>query len=459
MSLSPRQFYLGLYLEHLEEASFLYDQRRALFANPEIAWTRIGEFEDRFEAHLDALVIGADLALEVCKKQTAEGDAGELHAAVRVFCRQNRKDLFLGTLEELALDDPDKCRAVADALCHELPGDWEDDLAGLLFGGDPRLIPHVARVLGYRRVKGRTDLAALVPKAPAGAAAPVLWALGRLGDPAACSVLSQQWAKQETASARWAAALALLRQHDPHILTACMRTVCDEGWPALALGLGGGRLAVQILLDVAGSAKATADGYLALGLLGGVTAVASRVDRLTNSADAEAVALALHLITGAQLWEEAVIPEPLDEDELFDDERIRLKQGEAPPSTGTRVTRLSQSAEVWWAWWSANQRRFHSATRYRLGRPYSPAVLLDTLLAEQSPHKVRQLVYEELVVRYGADFTFEADLPVTAQRQALASLREWVKVNGGRFQEGVWYYAGRPCSLRSELTAPKVARR
>jgi hypothetical protein len=43
-------------------------------------------------------VVGEDLALETCKQQTSENDFGELHAAMRVFCRQNRLDLVLKIL-------------------------------------------------------------------------------------------------------------------------------------------------------------------------------------------------------------------------------------------------------------------------------------------------------------------------------------------------------------------------
>ncbi|HYT92561.1 MAG TPA: HEAT repeat domain-containing protein [Gemmataceae bacterium] len=444
MSLSPRQFYIDLYREHLEEASFLYDQRRTLFENPEIPWPRLGEFEDRFEAHIDALVVGGDLALEVCQQRAVEGDAGELHAAVRVFCRQNRKDLFLRVVEGLDFEDADKCRAVADALCHELPGEWQNDWVGMLAKGDPRILPTVACVVGYRRLK-RVDLLPALSKAPPGGVTTILWALGRLGDPGACSSL-QRWLKHEDEAARQAAVLALLRLHETQTVQECLPRVYEESWPALALGLGGGRLTVQVLLEVVSAGKATAEVLLALGLLGDVTAISALLDRLTNPEGADTVALALHLITGAQLWEEALIPDKIDEAELFEAEREKLRKGEALPVTGTKVTRLSQNPEDWRKWWTTNQARFNTKIRHRLGKPYSPAILLEQLESERSPHKVRRHVYEELTIRYGTDVAFEADLPVAQQRQVLGSLGQWVKANGGRFQEGIWYYAGRPSS-------------
>ena len=105
-------FSTGIYQEHLEEASFLYEQRLSLFDDPEITWLDIEDFEERFEAHIGGLVVGEDLALEVCRTQAIEGDFGGLHAAVRVFCRQNRLDFVREVLEELDPEDMQRIQAV-----------------------------------------------------------------------------------------------------------------------------------------------------------------------------------------------------------------------------------------------------------------------------------------------------------------------------------------------------------
>jgi len=73
-------FAAGIYQDHLSEASFLYEQRLSLLDDPELTWKALGDFEDRFEAHIDGLVVGENLALEVCKQQASAGDFSELHA-------------------------------------------------------------------------------------------------------------------------------------------------------------------------------------------------------------------------------------------------------------------------------------------------------------------------------------------------------------------------------------------
>src|SRR5260370_5715159 len=121
MATSPRAFLVELYEEYLEEASFLYEQRLTLLHNPEVTWKKIGEFEERLEAHIDGLVVGDKLALEVCTRHADEGDYGELYTATCVFCRQDQRDSVLAIFDQLDPADTKKTSAVAAALKYELP--------------------------------------------------------------------------------------------------------------------------------------------------------------------------------------------------------------------------------------------------------------------------------------------------------------------------------------------------
>jgi hypothetical protein len=126
MATSLRSFQVGIYEEHLEEASFLYEQRRALIKQSDVDWRYIGDFEERLEAHIDALVVGADLAVEVCRRRSDEGDAGELFAAVCVFCRRRGAAILANLLRGLDFSNVERVRSVGDALKYELPDDWRD---------------------------------------------------------------------------------------------------------------------------------------------------------------------------------------------------------------------------------------------------------------------------------------------------------------------------------------------
>lgn len=433
--------------EHLSEASLLYEQRLGLLIDPELTWKDIGDFEDRFEAHIDGLVVGEDLALEVCKQQVSEGDFGELHAAIRVFCRQNRLDLVLETIEAIDPEDTEKLQAVADALNNELPEAWQTDFIGLLKGENPKLAPIIPKLIGYRRLNAGTELLqALQQNSTNGSSPMLIWALGRLRERNARVPFFNTYLQYEDDVVRSAAALALLRLGEPQTTTYCLRCVREQDWSFLPLGLGGGRSAVPILHERAARAQSHPDCLLALGLLGEISTIDTLLAQIANPALVEAAAQALNLITGAEIYEEIFIPEPIDEDELFEEEVEKLKRGEPlyPPGQepGITITRLSQKPEEWSKWWTANKSRFNPQIRYRNGKPYSPACLLENLESEKSPRQVRQLAYEELVIRYGVDFPFETDMFVTQQKQALAKYAKWIKANSSRFREGKWYYAG-----------------
>lgn len=447
MAISVKNFQIELYLEHLEEASFLYEQRLALFDDPEITWLDIEDFEDRFEPHIDGLVVGEGLALEVCKERSKECDFGELHAAVRVFCRQNQKDLVLKIIEGLDPNDTEKISAVSDALKYELPASWQNEFIQMLSNGDQKLIPIIARVAGYQRLAAGKELFQALQRNDLASLPVIIWALGRIREKDICAILSRDYLQHEEESISAASALALLRMGEQSVLDQCLQNVQSHNWPLLPLGLGGSRSSVSVLLNRASTDKVSADCLISLGLLGDITSIDILFPHLVNDKLAESAAIALNLITGAELYEEVFIPEAIDEDELFEEELEAFKKGKVPTRPdgtpfGTTIKRLSQKPEDWQKWWTENKKRFILNVRYRTGKPYSPASLLENLESEKSPNKVRKLACEELVIRYGIDFPFETDMLVVEQKKAIAKYAEWIKANEARFQPGKWYFAG-----------------
>src|SRR5688572_6518524 len=121
MATSIAQFNLELYREHVDEASFLYDQRLGYLVDREVNWPDLHNWEERAEAHVDALALGGDLAARVCLERAAEGDHGELHTAIRVLCRQRRKTDVFSILTALDPTNEAAIRAAIDALCREVP--------------------------------------------------------------------------------------------------------------------------------------------------------------------------------------------------------------------------------------------------------------------------------------------------------------------------------------------------
>ena len=245
------------------------------------------------------------------------------------------------------------------------------------------------------------------------------------------------------------ALLALLRLGNLQAMKQSLLISQSKQWPYIGLGLSGNQPAVKVLLDIVNCNKATHDCLLALGLLGDLAAVSPLVTYLEHEEFSGAAALALQLITGAELNEEVFIAEEIDEDELFEEELKAYKEeGKVPlrpegEPFGTTEIRISQDPEVWTQWLTENAGNFKRELRYRNGKPYSPACLLENLQSERFVYQVRQLAYQELVIRYGMDIPFEADLLVRKQLLVLPKIATWVVENDQKFQTGHWYFAGK----------------
>jgi uncharacterized protein (TIGR02270 family) len=443
---SIREFNLELYREHLEEASFLYEQRLDYLHDPEVNWPDLGDWEERFEAHIDALVVGGELALEVCRQQAAAGDAGELHAALHVLCRQDRKDEAFAVLGALDLTDESAIRAAAHALCREAPARWRDSLLDA-FQAEERFTPLLARVIGYRRFPAEAILRSRLGEKPPSGAADVAWALGRIGTPASVSVLSSLLDDEDPHICE-SAAIALMRLGDDRPLRRAMLEAHTHSWASRVLAVGGSPRSVSVLLGGLKGQASDADAVVALGLLGDLAAVTRLLELLDHDELRVPSAVALNTITGAQLYAPVFVPNEVDPDEFSDEEREAFeKDGTLPTRHGQpygnweRRPLLDQTG--WRVWLEENKHRFARQQRWRMGRLHGPAALVECLKSESSPYAVRSATYEELVVRFGLDVPFEVDLPVVQQRRFLNKIEAWVARHSGTFDEGRWYFAGR----------------
>jgi uncharacterized protein (TIGR02270 family) len=432
--------------EHLEEASFLYEQRMALRENPELSWIDIDDFEARFEAHVDGLVLGEDVALEMCKQAAAEGDHSELHVAIRVFCRRGLKDLVFETIDQLDLNDGERQKALADALHDDLPAGWRDKIIEMLGGDNSQLYPLAVGLIGYCRLPAGDTLLGLLDRLDGETLRRALWALGRIREHGARVPLFNTYLNHRDENVRAEAALTLLRLGEKQALQHCITRAGHETWPSIALGLGGVPEAFPKLYQMASSEQVDSNCLLALGLFGDSRAVDILLHRLGSGELVDSASLALFMLTGADLHEEVFVPEEIEEEDLFEEERERLEKGESlfpqGEEPGITFSRISQKREDWTGWWEENKSRFSAGIRYRCGKPCTPGGLLENLEDERSPGILRGFAHEELVIRYGKDFPFELEMTVAQQQKAMGEYRGWIASEAGRFQPGKWYFAG-----------------
>ncbi|MDZ7591863.1 MAG: hypothetical protein U5L05_14545 [Rubrivivax sp.] len=170
MESSYARFLDGVHAEHIDEAAFLFEQVLNLSDTDQLPWPVLGSFEARFEAHLDALVLGGDRAWRLCCTHVDRQTVGVLHVCLALACRARQAGRVAQVLRDAELSQPELVRAATLALARELPPDWHVFVEQGL-GRRDRLLPVLAAVAGQRRLPCLPALLAAMPLAPARCAA------------------------------------------------------------------------------------------------------------------------------------------------------------------------------------------------------------------------------------------------------------------------------------------------
>jgi hypothetical protein len=349
----------------------------------------------------------------------------------------------------LDADNIEMMRAAEDALRYELPRTWTDFCVRAIAQSDRKISRLMASVSGYQRLSAGATLHQRLAGQDGAQQPELVWAAGRLREPGAIEAARLLMRSNDKAS-RAAALHAAVRLHDPEVQQQLIAQTQAGHCSPLLLGLAGGRDAARPLVSMLEGADNRAEVIAALGLLGDLSVVRPLLGILQVEELAAHVTDALEVITGASIFEDATLPEPVDEDELFEEELAAYRAtGEVPRRPdgrryGAEIRRLSRDPARWHGWLSANASRFVAGRRYRRGRLYHPAVLLDDLTGDDLPKAYRARVMEELLIRYGIDLHLEADMPVSKQLRVLLPARARLEGQMREAEPGRWYFAGAP---------------
>ncbi len=443
MAVSERLLKLGLYREHLEEATFLYEQCLNLRRARGSSWLKLGDFEQRLEAHIDALRLGGQMALNLCFESAQSGDGAELFATVALICHHQSLTLLGSIVNELASRSPAHQTALRDALAWQLPEAWVERCVQAVQAGQPASRSMFAEVLACRRADCPSGAKALLESAQGRDLHAALWAIGRWRRPQDQCLVRRFYAVDDLAVC--ASALhAGLRLQDAEAGAMVDRHEA----PSLALGLAASRGAVVTLGRRLSEATSARESALALGLLGELSAVRPLLAMLSDEEVGGDAAQALHIITGAPLFERVFVAETMAQDEMFEQEWTHFSAtGEAPSRVdgrhfGENALRLTRDPAVWERWLRTHASRFSAGPRYRLGRLCSPAVIALALTSDDIAAPLRGHFLEELVIRYDIDLEIEPVQFVAEQRRRLRSAIRKVLGSTTRFEPGHWYRAG-----------------
>lgn len=394
----PPRLHDSLHREHLEEVSFFYDQRGQWLEDPTLSLRDVADLEERLEAHLDALVVAGDDAVARCTAAIESGDRGELHAALRVACRRDRPDVLAGLVErtraESGVDAIELAQAATLALGFEVPAHWTPLLARYL--REPALV----EILAGAATLARIDLGAGLAQtqgADVRAECARLCALGELRHAPARDQL--RIAARDPSTHR-AAAIALLKL-GCHDLPREVAHSCD---PVVRLWLDGDDERAWAACEHTPDAAHVQ----ALGLSGAPRSIGLLTELLTEPGVAADAAGGLAVATGAALLEaceEVVFPRVDDDD-----------HGDAPPNSRARM-RLCRDGDAWRSWLREHD---VSPPRRRMGHAPSVQSTAWALTSVQIPMSLRELLCDELVVRWGIAAPLRPRMPARRQLDALA---------------------------------------
>lgn len=443
-----------LWVRHHDEISALYEQRHYLKSSNLLGWSGLKDLEQRIETHILGLFQFGEEALSFIADRITGDDigVGECYGAVRVLTRMQAWGILESLIRQIHITNDLQIKAISDAFCHESPLLLESGLIHNLLNMDGARVRIAAQTIACHRFDFSTELfeALRHHSRNKNVVIDIIHAIGRLKtqDGAEGLLNHLQSRDQDIVNA---AITTLTRLGEYDVLTECMAYIGPSDWPGLSLGLFGHKDCLSdsfFSVSTIGSHntfKASKEQVIAAGLIGNIERIPDLITWLDDPELSENAALALNLITGADLREES-IHNHVDKDGLFDDELTDLKHGKIMPEETYKSSsdRLSQNPSIWSHWWNSNKCFFNPDARFRNGALYSPLSLLQTMESDANPDMIRDLAYEELVIRYGIDIPFETRMPVVQQWQAIAEYRQRLKGNPDSFTPGVWYYNGKP---------------
>jgi len=407
-----------LYNEHLEEAAFLYKQRINMLKEPEIHWQDLAEIEDRLEAHIDALTIGGDVAVDICIKKNQEQEYEIIFPSICLFCRKNLMEHVQKILLDLKIsNNSENQKAISDSLKQEMPEQWQDKFITWLKNN--KFYFFMSDITGYQRLPKGEDLIQVAQNVQEHECLiSIIRSIGRVHESKAEKWLYEQL-NHQYAPIALEGAISLLRLGRKDIIDDLTKNLSVHNWPSIPISLTGNLNLLPVLIELALSDRVSSGVLIALGLMGDISVMDILIDYLSDTTLAQSASIALNLVTGAQIYEDVFIPDEIDPDELFDEELEKFKKGELVNQWGSTVTRLSQQKKQWKDFWSKEQTEFKHGIRYRDGKKYSSDCLIEHLKSDTTSLMIRQFEYDELLIQYRIDILFEVDMPVIQQKKAL----------------------------------------
>ncbi|MFY2562075.1 TIGR02270 family protein [Corallococcus terminator] len=425
---------------HLEEASFLWTQWENGLGSASYCLKEVAEGDEhRMLAHLDALAAGGE---QVAVRLLAPALKGDDEECVRVACfsllSNGDGEDFEAVLQALAEGSEARRQGSRRALELSPHEGLSGRILPLLTRRNEALVPLLLNVLDFRQVHPGSALTELLlhddPHVKTAALrAARLWPADV---PPSCV---HHALNSPIPGVREAAIEAGLLCGMRGAWDACRRLVEMKGpsgeLARVALAMGGQDADIERLLRLLSESALQRDVLWALGFSGRTSVAQSCLEWMHEPHRSAVAAEAFCAITGLVLQGDLVQerdPESTDElpplEEDLDTDLTPGPDAELPLPNAAAVS----------AWWNKARKDFSPDTRYLLGRPWTPARLLEAL--EGGPMRRRPVLAREVAIRSRRGVRIETrDLSYRQYRQmqearrsvenawALRPFAEWMR--------------------------------
>ncbi|MEJ2046353.1 MAG: hypothetical protein P8X74_20670 [Reinekea sp.] len=423
------------------DSAWLYEQRLGFFKKPDYLWTDFQSYETRLMHFLDALIHRDGTVDIYCRENAFNGDPGELFTAVTVLAKRHGLKAINPLINDIDFTDPAMKNAFIDAVSLALNSDDRGILIEQSFSEVTPAALEMAATLSGNHGLGNPDallqsLKRMVqsenPAEYESAIQASLIALGKampLVTPAKQDfkflyALIEQGHSDATL---YCLSIAMLKARQDDIIRQGVAHMKQQAWPILPLAVYG-KVGMKhfydpLLTNEHSSPEQINDLLLALGLLGLPEDIPTLIQYLQQPDYAENAAMALQVMTGANLFEEVFVPEEIDPDTLYPEEREKYERGEPiypeGDEPGDKVNRVCQQFEPWQKWHHEHKVQFIAGQRYRYGQVISAQVLLDALKADNTPHRIRAFIVDELAIQFNINLNIRTHMFVDDQMQAI----------------------------------------
>jgi uncharacterized protein (TIGR02270 family) len=384
------EFLRDILEEHLEEADFLYAQRRNALADDDYDLADLAGLEERLLAHVDGLVIAGGEAWDMLEGMLTGGDEGEAFTAALVALASGDSQRRSALLKDFAQADDETLDGLKAAFCLSGLGDLAESLRDLVAEAETPVAAAVLEILAFhRRGLSPEELGGVLGSdesririAGLRAAAAMGW---RDGNDRVREFLDEEDSDLLCESVRTGFIF-----NDESGLEKC-RTLLAAGREPGAdlqiwLGLAGNAADVGLLVAGLESEELSRGAVIALGWMGRIEAIEALLGRLDSEEGPDLsrqIGAAVCRIVGLDLMAMGLTrpeeePAEMENEESESEAEQPDDEFDDPPVDPDEALPWPD-ADSLTAWWQANRANFKAGQRYRYGRKVDRDAILEVM--------------------------------------------------------------------------------